>query len=92
MPTKNFLSGKIWDSLLSDDAKDSAPDYKDRSFLDKTQLALGMYAKASPGGVADEKTKRLMKYHGVDGLEPTNKPGTYSFKRKGKNILVSTKD
>ena len=86
MSSSNFL----WDKLISEDAKDSAPDYKNRSFLDKAQLALGMYAKANPGGVADEKTKKLMRYHGVDGLEPTNKPGTYTFKRKGKNILVST--
>ena len=86
MPSKNF----IWDKLISEEAKDSAPDYENRSFSDKAQLALGMYAKTSPGGVADEKTKKLMRYHGVSGMEPTSKPGTYTFKRKGKNILVNT--
>ena len=85
MPSKNF----IWDKLISEEAKDSAPDYENRSFSDKAQLALGMYAKAGPGGVADEKTKKLMRYHGVSGMEPTSKPGTYTFKRKGKNILVN---
>lgn len=91
MPVKK-AKNSLWDSLLSEDAKDSAPDYKDRSLSDKVQLALGMYAKAPPGGIADEKTKKLMKYHGVDVMAPTNKPGTYTFKRKGKNVLVSIED
>lgn len=86
MPSKNF----VWDTLLSDEAKDSAPDYATRSFADKAQLALGMYAKATPGSVADDKTKKLMRYHGVSGMYPTKTPGIYSFKRKGKNVLVDT--
>jgi hypothetical protein len=36
MPSSNF----IWDKLISEDAKDAAPDYASRPFLDKAQLAL----------------------------------------------------
>ena len=88
MASSNFL----WDKVLSNDAKDSAPDYEDRSFLDKVQLALGMYAKSGPGGVVSDKTKKLMKYHGVHSLEPTDDPKVASFKRNGKNVLVRLED
>jgi len=91
MPSPNFLRSKdktIWDSLLSDEAKDAAPDYNKRSLLDKAQLAIGAYAKPSPGGIADDETKALMKYHGVDGLAPTNEKDKYTFQRGGKTITV----
>lgn len=88
MPSKNF----IWDTLLSEEAKDAAPDYKTRPFLDKAQLALGMYARSTPGGVASDKVKKLMKYHGVSWLEPTKDPKVASFKRNGRNILVRVED
>jgi len=88
MPSNNFL----WGKLISEDAKDAAPDWKTRPFLDKAQLALGMYARSMPGGVASDKVKKLMKYHGVHGLEPTKDPKVASFKRNGRNILVRVED
>ena len=88
MPSSNVL----WDKLISEDAKDAAPDWKTRPFLDKAQLALGMYARSMPGGVASDKVKKLMKYHGVHGLEPTKDPKVASFKRNGRNILVRVED
>ena len=88
MPSSNVL----WDKLISEDAKDAAMDWKTRSFADKAQLALGMYAKSGPGGVVSDKTKKLMKYHGVYGLEPTNDPKVASFKRNGRNVLVRLED
>ena len=88
MPSNNFL----WGKLISEDAKDAALDWKTRPFLDKAQLALGMYARSMPGGVASDKVKKLMKYHGVHGLEPTKDPKVASFKRNGRNILVRVED
>jgi hypothetical protein len=88
MPSSNF----IWDKLISENAKDAAPDYASRPFLDKAQLALGMYAKPGTGGVVSDKIKKLMRYHGVSGLEPTNDPKVASFKRNGRNVLVRLED
>ena len=82
----------MWGKLISEDAKDAAPDWKTRPFLDKAQLALGMYARSMPGGVASDKVKKLMKHHGVHGLEPTKDPKVASFKRNGRNILVRVED
>ena len=75
MPSSNFL----WEKLIPEEAKDAAPDYKTRPFLDKAQLALGMYARSTPGGVASDKVKKLMKYHGVHGLN----------RRKIRKLLLS---
>lgn len=91
MPSTNFLNDKsktVWDSILSEDAKDADPNYNKKSFLDKVQLAVGAYAKPSPGGIADKETQALMKYHGVDGLAPTKEKDVMTFQRGGKTVKV----
>lgn len=88
MPSSNFL----WEKLIPEEAKDAAPDYKTRPFLDKAQLALGMYAHGGRGGVASDKVKKLMRYHGVTSLAPTDDPKVATFKRNGKNVLVRLED
>jgi hypothetical protein len=91
MPSTNFLNDKnktVWDSILSEDAKDADPNYNKRPLIDKLQLAVGAYARPPEGGIVDKETQALMKYHGVDGLVPTKERDKYTFQRGGKTITV----
>ncbi len=89
MAEKNYLRKQtLMDRILSDEDKDALGDYNSASFADKIQYALGMYAKPSKGGVADNRTKKLMKYHGTNILEVNKETGIGSFKRKGKKATV----
>ena len=60
------------------------------SLLDKIQYKLGMYAKGDEGNpIVSDSVKKLMKYHGVSGLESTDDPLVATFKRKGKTVRVA---
>ena len=70
------------------------------SILEQIQQKLGWYAKGveelgypssadNTNFIASDAVKKIMKYHGVEGLHPGSKPNEYFFMRDGKKVKVA---